>query len=85
MKTWGIMLLLTSIFIPALFLNSTQAGGTSGTLNVVVEGFPDSEGYAMVAVYGSEKAYDEGSPNTFWKRMVRMGLLDSDGPGLFAL
>jgi len=62
MKTWGIMLLLASIFIPALFLNSTQAGEISGTLNIAIEGFPDSEGYAMVAVYGSEKAYDEGSP-----------------------
>jgi uncharacterized protein (DUF2141 family) len=69
MKTWGILLLLTSIFIPALFLNSTQAGETSGSLNIIVEGFTDSEGYVMVAVFGSEKAYDEGSPKTVKARV----------------
>ena len=31
---------------------------------VTVEGFPDSEGYAMLALFGSEQAYAEGSPET---------------------
>jgi len=61
MKSCRILLLLTPILIFALFLNSTQAGETSGTLNIAVEGFPNSEGSAMVAVFGSKKAYDEGS------------------------
>lgn len=33
-------------------------------LNINVQGFSDSEGYAMVAVFGSEQAYAEGSPKT---------------------
>jgi uncharacterized protein (DUF2141 family) len=64
MKTLGIRLLLTSVFILALFLTNTLAGETAGTLNVNLEGFPNSEGYAMVAVFGSEKSYVEGSPKT---------------------
>jgi len=69
MKTRGILFLLTSIFISALFLSNSQAGETSGTLDIVLEGFSDSEGYAMVAVFGSEKAYDEGSPKTVKARV----------------
>jgi len=64
MKTWGIRLLLASVFILALFLTNTLAGETAGTLNVNLEGFPNSEGYAMVALFGSEQAYAEGSPKT---------------------
>ncbi|MEK6196208.1 MAG: DUF2141 domain-containing protein, partial [Deltaproteobacteria bacterium] len=64
MKTWGIRLLLASVFILALFLTNTLAGETAGTLNVNIEGFPNSEGYAMVALFGSEQAYAEGSPKT---------------------
>ncbi len=64
MRTWGIRLLLTCVCILALFLNNTLAGETAGTLNVNIEGFPDSEGYAMVALFGSEQAYTEGSPET---------------------
>lgn len=71
MKTCRILVLLTPVFILALFLNSTLAGETSGTLNIAVEGFPNSEGYAMVAVFVSPKAYDEGSP-TMGKARVKV-------------
>lgn len=64
MKIWGIRLLLTSVFILALIFNNSLAGETAGTLTVTLEGFPDSEGYAMLALFGSEHAYAEGSPET---------------------
>lgn len=64
MKTWVIRLLLTSIFLLTFYLNNSLAGETAGTLNVNLEGFPDSEGYAMVALFGSEQAYAKGSPET---------------------
>ena len=64
MKNLGISLSLTFICIFVLLLNSTQAGGTHGSLVVTIEGFSNSEGYAMVAVFDSEKAYKEGSPKT---------------------
>ena len=64
MKIWGIRLLLTCVCILAFFLNNSLAGETVGTLNVNVDGFPDSEGYAMVALFGSEQAYAEGTPET---------------------
>lgn len=62
MKSWGISLLLTSTCIFMFFTNSAQAGDSQGSLVVVIEGFANSKGYAMVAIYGSEQAYKDGSP-----------------------
>ncbi len=38
------------------------AAETLGTLIVGIDGFPSSEGYAMVAIFNSESAYKEGTP-----------------------
>ena len=56
----GLMLAVTCLL--ALSIHSTGVAETFGTLIVDIQGFPDSEGYTMVAVYGSEQAYKEGTP-----------------------
>jgi uncharacterized protein (DUF2141 family) len=53
------------IIIPCLVLcciANAHAADSRGTLIIDVTGLADSQGYAMVAVYGSEKAYKEGAP-----------------------
>lgn len=62
MKTFGVSLLLICICIFEFLPNCTQAGETHGTLIVDIEGFSNSKGYAMAAVFGSEKAYKKRSP-----------------------
>jgi uncharacterized protein (DUF2141 family) len=57
-------LMLAVTCVLALFLNCVQAAETSGTLIVDIEGFADSEGYAMVAVFSAKEAYKAGSPRT---------------------
>ncbi len=45
-----------------LVCSSAPAAETLGTLIIRIDGFPDSEGYAMVAVFDSASAYKEGAP-----------------------
>jgi len=51
------VLWLTVTCLLALCFNSTGAAENTGTLIVDINGFADSEGYAMVAVFDSEAAY----------------------------
>jgi len=62
MMKQAISLLLLSTFVLAVLLGNVLAGGTHGTLVVSMEGFSNSKGHAMVAVYGSEEAYKAGTP-----------------------
>jgi len=72
--------LLISIIFLTIFLNNTLAGETSGMLKINVHGFPDSEGYAMVAVFGAEQAYAEGSPKT---AKAKVNVLDQKALAIF--
>jgi len=62
MRKWLFCLMLASSCGLTILLGSTLADGTHGSLIVAIEGFSDSRGYAMVAVYGSEEAYKDGFP-----------------------
>lgn len=62
MNNRGIIFVIALITVCLLLLSNAQAGETHGSLVVAIQGFSNSEGYAMVAVFDSEKAYKEGSP-----------------------
>ncbi|NNK85998.1 MAG: DUF2141 domain-containing protein [Desulfobacterales bacterium] len=80
MKNYGISLLLTSICFFVLLVNSAQAGDSHGSLFVAIEGFANSKGYAMIAVYDSEQAYKEGSPKT---AMAKVEVTDQKAEVIF--
>jgi uncharacterized protein (DUF2141 family) len=62
MKQRAISSLVAGISILMLSIGNIPADETVGSLIVAMEGFSDSRGYAMVAVYGSEEAYKAGTP-----------------------
>ena len=80
MKNWGISLLLTSTCFFVLLVNNSQAVDSHGSLVVAIEGFTNSKGYAMIAGYGSEQAYKEGSPKT---TMAKVEVTDQKAEVIF--
>ena len=62
MNIFKITICVVSICMFGIVYCNPLLAETIGTLVVDIDGFPDSDGYAMVAVYASESAYKEGAP-----------------------
>lgn len=73
MKKWGTLSLLISICVFVLLPNGIPAEESHGSLVISIEGFLNSEGYAMVAVFDSEEAYEKGVPKT---AMAKVDVID---------
>ena len=62
MNIFKIKICIFSVCMFGIVCSKPLSAETIGTLVVDMDGFPDSDGYAMVAVYESESAYKEGAP-----------------------
>jgi len=62
MKIFKLTRCVVSACLFCLVCSNSLSAEMIGTLIVEIDGFPDSEGYAMVAVFDSESAYKEGGP-----------------------
>ncbi len=64
MNIFKITVCVVCICLFGIVYSNPLLAETIGTLVVNIDGFPNSDGYAMVAVYDSESSYKEGAPRT---------------------